>query len=66
MKVILSRRKTIPRNGSELTQNFDFHGHYIFTALVNDLIRNTWITQAEQVLTVIKSKSQVNGYVRLY
>ena len=37
------------RNASELTQNLYFHGHHIVTALFDDLIRNTWITEAEQV-----------------
>ena len=38
------------RNASELTQNFYFHGHHIVTALLEDLIRHTGITEAEQVI----------------
>lgn len=40
------------RNASSLTQNFYFHGHYIVTAVVQDLIKNTWITEAEQVVLI--------------
>ena len=38
------------RSATELTENLYFHGHYIVSALIDDLIRNTWITEAEQVL----------------
>ena len=47
------------RNASELTQNLYFHGHHIVTSLLDDLIRNTWITEAEQVLTTIITRYQV-------
>jgi len=38
------------RNGSIFTDSFTFHGHYIFKALTEDLIENTWITEADQVV----------------
>ena len=37
------------RNASELTQNRNFHGHYIIEAIFDDLIKNTGISQADQV-----------------
>ena len=37
------------RDGSIITDNFTFHGKHIFYALTEDLIKNTWITEAEQV-----------------
>ena len=39
------------RNASELTQNRNFHGHYIIEAIFDDLIKNTGISQADQVLS---------------
>lgn len=38
------------RDASFLTDNYTFHGHYIFDAVVQDLIRTTRITQAKQVV----------------
>ena len=37
------------RDASELTQNRNFHGHYIIEAIFDDLIKNTGISQADQV-----------------
>ena len=41
------------RNASELTQNRNFHGHYIIEAIFDDLIKNTGISQADQVCNII-------------
>jgi len=38
------------RSASLLTNNYTFHGKYIFKAFVEDIIKNTWITSAEQVI----------------
>ena len=38
------------RDASELTQNRDFHGHFIVQALVSDLLNKTEIATAEQVV----------------
>ena len=37
------------RNASILTDGFVFHGKYIVMAIIEDLIQNTWITEAEEV-----------------
>ena len=37
------------RNASLLTDGFVFHGKYIVMAIIEDLIQNTWITEAEEV-----------------
>ena len=34
---------------TEGDQGFYFHGHYIVNAILDDLIENTWITEAEEV-----------------
>ena len=34
-------------------QGFYFHGHYIVNAILDDLIQNTWITEAEEVGRII-------------
>jgi len=36
--------------GTEGDQGFYFHGHYIVRAVLDDLIENTWITEAEEVV----------------
>ena len=38
------------RNASAGTGNLIFHGKYIVKAIIQDLIDNTWITQAEEVV----------------
>lgn len=38
------------RGPSLLTHNFTFHGKYIVRGMTEDLIQNTWITSAEQVV----------------
>ena len=37
------------RNASDLTEGFVFHGKYIVMAIIEDLLQNTWITEAEEV-----------------
>ena len=37
------------RNKSEASDGFYFHGHFIIEAIIDDLIQNTWITEAEEV-----------------
>ena len=37
------------RNKSDASEGFYFHGHYIIEAIIDDLMQNTWITDAEQV-----------------
>ena len=34
---------------TEGDEGFYFHGHYIINAIMDDLIENTWITEAEEV-----------------
>ena len=53
------------RDGSFLTDNFTFHGHHIFTALTEDLIKNTWITQAEQVQLIREHVDTLQGTFKL-
>jgi len=38
------------KNASWVTDNYIFHGHYIVEAIIDDLIKNTWITEAEEVV----------------
>ena len=38
------------KNSSLITDGLTFHGKYIFNAILDDLIENTWITEAEEVL----------------
>ena len=38
------------RDPSTATENYYFHGKFIFEALVKDLINSTWIVDAQQVL----------------
>lgn len=38
------------RDASQLTQNLDFHGHFIVEAVVRDLLSKTEIAAAEQVV----------------
>ena len=38
------------RNASPLFDGLAFHGHYIVQAVLDDLIQNTWITEAEEVV----------------
>ena len=40
------------RNASAGTGNLIFHGKYIVMAIIQDLIDNTWITQAEEVVLI--------------
>jgi len=35
---------------TEGDQGFYFHGHYIINAILDDLVENTWITEAEEVV----------------
>ena len=37
------------KNASLVTDNLTFHGHYIVEALLADLMKNTWIAEAEEV-----------------
>ena len=37
------------RNKSDASQGLYFHGHYIIEAIIDDLIQNTWMTDAEEV-----------------
>ena len=37
------------KNSSLVTDGLTFHGKYIFNAILDDLIENTWITEAEEV-----------------
>ena len=38
------------RDPSVITDNLTFHGKYIVKAVLDDLMQNTWITQAEEVV----------------
>ena len=38
------------RDSSVITDNLTFHGKYIVKAVLDDLMQNTWITQAEEVV----------------
>ena len=38
------------RNASAATGNLFFHGKYIVKAIIKDLMENTWITEAEEVI----------------
>ena len=38
------------RNSSLIFDGMAFHGKYIVTAVLDDLIKNTWITEAEEVV----------------
>ncbi len=41
-----------------LTNNYTFHGKYIFESLIEDLILNTWITSADKVgVSIISSEA---------
>jgi len=40
------------RGASDDTDNRFFHGKYIVQAVIADLIKNTWITEAEQVVLI--------------
>lgn len=40
------------RNASVLTDGFVFHGKHIVRAIIDDLIQNTWVTEAEEVLRI--------------
>lgn len=37
------------KNSSLITDGLTFHGKYIVKAILDDLIQNTWITEAEEV-----------------
>ena len=37
------------KDASFATNDLTFHGHYIVEAVLDDLIQNTWITEAEEV-----------------
>ena len=47
------------RNASALTEGFVFHGKYIVMAIIEDLIQNTWITEAEEVLMIILTSASI-------
>ena len=38
------------RNASQETDGLIFHGKYVVKAVLEDLIQNTWISEAEEVL----------------
>ena len=38
------------RNASSETEGLIFHGKYVVKAVLEDLIQNTWISEAEEVL----------------
>ena len=40
------------KNASLVTDNLTFHGHYILEAVLDDLIKNTWLAEAEEVKKV--------------
>ena len=37
------------KSASLVTNGYSFHGKYIIYAILDDLIKNTWITEAEEV-----------------
>ena len=39
-------------NASVATKDRVFHGKYIFKAVINDLVVNTWLSQAEEVVLI--------------
>ena len=39
-------------NASVATEDRVFHGKYIFKAVINDLMINTWLSQAEEVVLI--------------
>ena len=41
------------RNASSETDGLIFHGKYVVKAVLEDLIQNTWISEAEEVLPEI-------------
>ena len=43
------------KNSSLVTDGLTFHGKYIFNAILDDLIKNTWIVEAEEVSYLIFS-----------
>ena len=38
------------RNASSETEGLIFHGKYVVMAVLEDLVQNTWISEAEEVL----------------
>ena len=43
-----------------ITDNYTFHGKYIFQAMIEDLIENTWITSADKVTNFVEESFILN------
>ena len=47
------------RAPSEASEGLAFYGKHVFTALVADLLENTWVSQAEEAST-----GKLRGFIR--
>ena len=54
------------KNSSLVTDGLTFHGKYIFNAILDDLIKNTWIVEAEEVSYLIFSRFIYMHICRLF
>ena len=47
------------RNASSETEGLIFHGKYVVKAVLEDLVQNTWISEAEEVLPEISEATML-------